>query len=174
MGTFLPSCMTHVTTIKEILNREVINGRVEYVYRYFFQLDSDEDGYLSLSESTIPPPPPPARFKPVLSEDSGNINNKIIRKDAIKKQEDIQYLDIDAGNCGAGQTMASTPNLKHFERLLIVTPVYIIGLDPVIFEEWVELLGLARDRAATNHIKALYKLYRNGRYTNMTAKPRET
>ena len=60
-----------------------------------------------------------------------------------------------------------TPNLKHFNRILLVTFFYINGLDPSIFMEWVELLNLGTDRAAQNHYAALYKMFRNGHYYNM-------
>ena len=56
-----------------------------------------------------------------------------------------------------------TPNLIHFERILICTFVYVNGLNPEIFFEWVALLNLGRDRAANRHFNALFRLFEAGR-----------
>lgn len=50
-----------------------------------------------------------------------------------------------------------TKNLKHFERILIATFVYINGLNPTIFMQWVKTMHLARDNAAQNHFSALFR-----------------
>jgi hypothetical protein len=52
-----------------------------------------------------------------------------------------------------------TPNLNHFQRILISAFVYVNALNPEIFIEWVHLLGLARDRAASNHFEALLDFF---------------
>ena len=41
-----------------------------------------------------------------------------------------------------------TPNLKHFERIIVCTFVFINGLNPEIFLEWALLLNLGRDPSA--------------------------
>ena len=50
-----------------------------------------------------------------------------------------------------------TKNMRHFQRILIATFVYVNGLNPVIFMEWADQLNLARDRSARNHFEALFK-----------------
>lgn len=47
-----------------------------------------------------------------------------------------------------------TQSLKHLQRILITTFVYINGLNPTIFMKWVETMHLARDSAAQNHFSA--------------------
>ena len=56
-----------------------------------------------------------------------------------------------------------TANLTHFQRILVCTFVYVNGLNPEIFMQWVELLHLARDPAALRHFNALFGLFQNGR-----------
>ena len=56
-----------------------------------------------------------------------------------------------------------TPNLIHWHRILICTFVYVNGLNPEIFFEWVNLLQLGRDSAAYRHFRALFRLFENGR-----------
>ena len=56
-----------------------------------------------------------------------------------------------------------TPNLIHWHRILICTFVYVNGLNPEIFFEWVILLQLGRDSAAYRHFCALFRLFENGR-----------
>lgn len=58
-----------------------------------------------------------------------------------------------------------TPDLNHFKRIIISAFVYVNGLNPVIFLEWVNLLGLARDRAAHSHFRALFRLFEAGHYS---------
>ena len=50
-----------------------------------------------------------------------------------------------------------TKNVKHFDRIILSSFVFVNGLNPVIFLEWVELMGLCRDRAARNHFDALFR-----------------
>lgn len=66
-----------------------------------------------------------------------------------KKQTNVWMLEPHPRNSGAGETLAKlirrfcwTHNLKHFNRILIVTFFYINGLDPKMFMEWVNLLNL--------------------------------
>lgn len=51
-----------------------------------------------------------------------------------------------------------TPDLRHFQRILIVTFAFVNGLNPVLCLEWVDVMHLARDRAARNHFHALFRL----------------
>ena len=39
-----------------------------------------------------------------------------------------------------------TKNMRHFQRILIATFVYVNGLNPVIFMEWADQLNLARGK----------------------------
>lgn len=55
-----------------------------------------------------------------------------------------------------------TKNLNHFQRILVCTFCYVNGLNPVMFEEWAELMGLCRDRAAVQHIKSLFNIFESG------------
>lgn len=47
--------------------------------------------------------------------------------------------------------------LRHWQRILICAFVYVNGLDPLLFMEWVTLKGLARDASAFNHFDALFR-----------------
>jgi hypothetical protein len=62
-----------------------------------------------------------------------------------------------------------TKNIKHFERLIVSAFVWVNGLNPVVFMEWAEMIGMCRDRAARNHFDALFKLFDNGRIYNLYA-----
>lgn len=57
-----------------------------------------------------------------------------------------------------------TRNVKHFNRILLAAFVYVNGLNPDIFLEWVQINQLARDRAAYNHFCALFRLFERGHY----------
>ena len=64
-----------------------------------------------------------------------------------------------------------TSNLNHYQRILVCTFVYVNGLNPEIFMEWVQLLNLARDPAAIRHFNALFRLFESGRnYTLYTVR----
>jgi hypothetical protein len=52
-----------------------------------------------------------------------------------------------------------TLNLRHFERIMVSAFVYVNGLNPVIFLEWVDLIGLARDGPAYRHVQALFTFF---------------
>ena len=41
-----------------------------------------------------------------------------------------------------------TPGLKHWDKIMLVTFAFVNGLAPELLMEWVELMDLARDRAA--------------------------
>ena len=62
-----------------------------------------------------------------------------------------------------------TKHLKHWDRLLISTFVYVNGLDPDIFLEWAHLLDLGRDASAYRHFEALLKTVFPDRTYNMYA-----
>ena len=55
-----------------------------------------------------------------------------------------------------------TRNLNHFQRLFVCSFVFVNGLNPVIFDEWMILLRLCRDQAAINHIRSLFTLFEGG------------
>ena len=57
----------------------------------------------------------------------------------------------------------SRTNLKHFDRIMYATFCYVNGLNPEVAMEWAMTRGLCRDTAAENHLKALFKLFDNGR-----------
>lgn len=57
-----------------------------------------------------------------------------------------------------------TTNVTHFNRIILSAFVYVNGLNPEIFYEWIACIGLARDRAANNHFRALFTLFHNGHY----------
>ena len=48
-----------------------------------------------------------------------------------------------------------TQNLKLWQRTLVAAFVFINGLNPQIFMEWVEVLHLASDSAAVRHFQYL-------------------
>ena len=52
-----------------------------------------------------------------------------------------------------------TPNLHHFERILVAAFCYVNGLNPVICLEWAVLLHLCRNWSSFNHLRALFKLF---------------
>ena len=58
-----------------------------------------------------------------------------------------------------------TPFLTHFNRLLISDFVYVNGLNPSVFLEWIDLIGLARDTSAWNHFTSIQRLFEQGRYS---------
>ena len=60
-----------------------------------------------------------------------------------------------------------TPNLNHFQRVLVCTFVCVNGLNPVIFEEWASLINLCRDESARRHISSFFKYFLEGRYYNL-------
>ena len=60
-----------------------------------------------------------------------------------------------------------TRNLNHFQRLLVCSFVFVNGLNPVVFDEWMILLRLCRDQAAVVHIRSLFRLFEGGRFYRM-------
>ena len=54
-------------------------------------------------------------------------------------------------------------NLNHFQRIVVSTFVYVNGLNPEIFMQWVELLNLARNPEAIRHFNAIFRLFESGR-----------
>jgi hypothetical protein len=55
-------------------------------------------------------------------------------------------------------------NVKHFDRLLIATFVYVNGLHPDIFMKWVDMTSMCRDNAAREHLVYLSKRFHTGDY----------
>ena len=53
-------------------------------------------------------------------------------------------------------------NLSHFQRIVVFTFVYVNGVNPEIFKEWVELLNLARNSEAIRHFNTLFHLFDSG------------
>lgn len=60
-------------------------------------------------------------------------------------------------------------NLQHFQRILVCTFVFVNGLNPIIFDEWMLLMNLCRDQAAINHVRNLFRLFESGRYYRLYA-----
>lgn len=57
-----------------------------------------------------------------------------------------------------------TQHLKHFQRILISSFVYVNGLNPDLFIEWDRLIDLGGDESAYRHFIALFRLFENRRY----------
>lgn len=52
-----------------------------------------------------------------------------------------------------------TRNVQFFERQILTAFVYVNGLNPELFMEWVDLFGLARDHEARNHFLWLFSAF---------------
>ena len=50
-------------------------------------------------------------------------------------------------------------NLNHFHRILVCSFCWVIGLNPLILFEWMELMHQLRHTAASRHIHALFKIF---------------
>ena len=50
-------------------------------------------------------------------------------------------------------------NVKYFDRQVVAAFVFVNGLNPEIFLEWVNLIGMARDRPAIDHFKWLFRQF---------------
>lgn len=48
-----------------------------------------------------------------------------------------------------------TKNIRHFDRIILSAFVYVNGLNPDVFLEWVAMIGLARDQEAFKHFSYL-------------------
>ena len=48
-----------------------------------------------------------------------------------------------------------TPNVKHWDKFILLTFVVVNGLNPKIFLEWIDVMHLARDESALNEFKSL-------------------
>ena len=57
-----------------------------------------------------------------------------------------------------------TKHVRNWDRLLLVTFVYVNGLNPEIFFDWVELMNLCRDRSARRHMEYLFHAFQSGKY----------
>jgi hypothetical protein len=62
------------------------------------------------------------------------------------------------------RTLFWSRNVKYFSRAVLAAFVYINGLNPEIFIEWVELRKICRDKSAKNHFKALFSDFESGKY----------
>lgn len=52
-----------------------------------------------------------------------------------------------------------TRNLSNIQRLKICCFVFVNALNPEIFFEWVDLMGLCRDVAARRHMEFLFRTF---------------
>ena len=59
--------------------------------------------------------------------------------------------------------------VKHFDRILLATFVYVNGLNPEVFLDWARLIGLGSDMAAYRHFEALFKLLPEKNYKGLYA-----
>ena len=57
-----------------------------------------------------------------------------------------------------------TPSLRHFHRCIVAAFVYVNGLNPEMFLEWVELQHLCRDQSGINHFTALFRSFERTKY----------
>jgi hypothetical protein len=55
-------------------------------------------------------------------------------------------------------------HVNHFDRLVIATFVYVNGLHPDIFMQWVDMSTMCRDNAAREHLVYLLKRFHKGEY----------
>ena len=62
-----------------------------------------------------------------------------------------------------------TQNLNHFQRLLVASFVFVNGLNPVVFDEWMILMNLCRDEAAIRHFRSVSRLFEEGRHYRLYA-----
>ena len=57
------------------------------------------------------------------------------------------------------------PNIKHFDRLLVASFVYVNRLNPTIFMEWARLVSLCRDETGCKHFEdLLFRLFDERKY----------
>ena len=57
-------------------------------------------------------------------------------------------------------------NVKHFERLLLCSFVYVNGLPMELFLQWADLKGLFRVHDSRNHFVNLHGLFVDGKYND--------
>lgn len=57
-----------------------------------------------------------------------------------------------------------TKNLTHFQRILVSAFVFVNGLNPVVFLDWVDLMGLCRDNSGRKEFESLFKAFEEGKY----------
>jgi hypothetical protein len=62
------------------------------------------------------------------------------------------------------RTLFWSKNIKHFDRIILATFVYVNGLNPYIFLKWVDLSHMCRDAAARRHLSSLLDMFECGRY----------
>lgn len=52
-----------------------------------------------------------------------------------------------------------TPNLRHFQRVLLATFVFVNGLEASLFLNWVAVKHLAGSRKAVEHLEYLLRVF---------------
>ena len=62
-----------------------------------------------------------------------------------------------------------TKGVKHNDHLILAAFVHFNGLNPEVFMEWVELIGLCGDGAARWEFLAVFKKFREGAGYNLYA-----
>lgn len=62
------------------------------------------------------------------------------------------------------RTLFWSKNVKYFHRAVLAAFIYINGLNPDIFLEWVELRKICRDKSAYKHFKSLFSDFESGKY----------
>ena len=60
-------------------------------------------------------------------------------------------------------------NVNHFERRILAALIFYNGLNPSVFFEWADLIGLCRDAAAVCEFQSLFKVFKEGKSYNMYA-----
>jgi hypothetical protein len=55
-------------------------------------------------------------------------------------------------------------NVKHWSRIMLAAFVFVNGLNPVIFLEWVDKSYMCRDVAARRHLQYLCDSFGKGKY----------
>ena len=52
-----------------------------------------------------------------------------------------------------------TKNVTHWNRIMLATFVFVNGLNPTIFLEWVDCMSLAKEISSRNHFKYLLNIF---------------
>ena len=53
----------------------------------------------------------------------------------------------------------------HFDRICLCAFAYVNGLNPLVFYEWFDLLGIAYQSESFRHFRCLFRLFENGNYS---------
>ena len=108
-----------------------------------------------------------ARACPRRAGRSTNMSSEITRRrDRSRRIYEMWVLLQDLlGNCNEWpfniRKLFQTKHLNNYQRLLITAFIFINGLDPEIFFEWCQLLGLLRDNSAYRHVRYLLDKFLN-------------